>query len=342
MNEQIKSIFIVTSPMEMICAIEAREYFNITNTKLLLAIFDIDRKVINFLLKESGNWDDIKYINQKSNYGLSWILLIKGLKKEKFDYLFSTVKNISSHFLFNLDFKSHYFIDDGTYTLNLVDYYKKNKSISERIALFYNKSSLKYTLIENIHCLFNHKFSGEYIKPSFFTYFEFTNSKELLIVNNDFKWFQSVNRINSKNELINDTIFIIGTCLVTDKIISLNYYISVIKSIVDKYRDKKIVYIFHRRETEVQLNKMKSQIDLSFQENEFIIEIDFFINNKVPTHIVGTLSSALFSLKKLYSDNLVVDSFVLDPGEIVEHRRDDYISMYKSQNVFVDNIINVK
>lgn len=335
----MKSLFLVNSPLEMISAIEAREHFNISKTKLLLYISDTDRKIIQFLLNESGKWSDIKWISRKSYYGLSWILLIKKLKKQKYHYFFSPMGSLTGHFLFNLQFNHHFFLDDGTQTLTLVDYYKKNKDFSKKMSLFEgkNKYGFKYNLIELLHNLFNHKFRGEHIVPNFFTFFDIEKSEEQIVVKNNFNWFRSLS--NKKNDFvkIHDTIYIIGTALVTDKYFSIEYYISVLQKMKTHYKNKKLIYIFHRRETKDQLQQIKNQVNIDIQKNKYLIEIDFFMENIIPTHIVGTISTALFTLKKLYGNAINIDTFSLDMNETTDAKKDILQSVLEVQNQYVDN-----
>ncbi len=336
----MKSLFLVNSPLEMISAIEARAHFSITKTKLLLYISDTDKKVIRFLLKKSGKWDDIKWISRKSYYGLSWIRLIKKLKKENYNYFLSPIGSLTSHFLFNLKFKKHYFLDDGTLTLTLADYYKKNKDISKKMSLFEGKDKygIKYNLIEWLHKIFNHKFRGVHVAPNFFTFFDIKDWEGQTVILNNFNWFNSLSNNKEASKKIDEIVYIIGTALVTDKILSLEYYISILKKMKNKYSDKKIIYIFHRRETKEQLKKIKKETGILIQENEYLIEIDFFMNNIIPTHIVGTVSTALFTLKKIYGHNLKIDTFSIETNQIANNHQIGFKAVLESQNKYVDNI----
>lgn len=337
----MKSLFLVNSPLEMISAIEARKHFKIENTYLLLYISNTDKKVINYLIQKSDHWNTIKWLSRKSYYGVSWIRLIKRFKKEKFDYFFMPIGNLSAHFLFNLNYKKYYFLDDGTYTLTLLDFFIKNKDISKKMSLFEGrgKFGFKYDLIEKLHLLFGHKFRiNKKMYPSFFTFFELKDMDGLEVVKNDFKWFQSFSKDTSSFKKEDNIIYIIGSALVTDKIISMDYYIKFLNKIKNKFPKKDIVYILHRRETSDQIKKIKQQTELNIKKNKYIIEIDFFMNEITPTHVVSYVSTALFTLKKLYNKNIQIDSFLMDINEINKTRQEDFKYILNQQNKYVDNV----
>ena len=188
----MKSLFFVSSPLELICAIEARRQFKTENSILVLYLFDKDKPIIEYIMSLSNGWQEIyRPYRDSINYGKRWLIMLKKIKKQEYEYLFTTGMTFASHFLFNIKYKKYYFLDDGTLTLRNVSHFKKKGSLSNHISLFLgeNKLGLKYKWKEFSYYFLGHKHRGILNKLNLFTFFDIPKSKNIDIVRNKLLWF---------------------------------------------------------------------------------------------------------------------------------------------------------
>ncbi|MEE9350244.1 MAG: hypothetical protein V3U80_09375 [Flavobacteriaceae bacterium] len=330
----MKSLFFVSSPLEMICAIEARKQFKTKDTILVLYLFDVDKKIIEYIMSLDEKWPTIyKPFRSSINYGKKWVKLTNQLKKEKYHYFFSSGMTFSANLIYNINYKELYFLDDGTLTLTNVAYFNEHGNLTKKLSLFpgHNKFKFKHKVNEAIHYLFGHKLRGKWNSLSLFTFFDIPKSNNIHIARNELTWFH---QLKEKKVLkpTDDLVFIIGTPLVEVKIISKAYYHKLLQKIVTHFSSKKIVYVPHRWEDKNNVSHLKSLFNFEVRFNKNIIEMDFLIESILPKHIAGTISTALFTLKKLYPKatiyNAAVDLDEVNPlnkeavKAIKEHQKD--------------------
>ena len=153
------NLFIIRSPLQIINAYEAIEYFDLKNNILVT----IDTKglsnaeQISYLKSNDIKWEkEIRFGNtdqkSKSNF-LQYIKLIKSLKEYKYDNIFiGDYGSIHKIILANLKSKNQYLLDDGTTTLLRHIQFKTDKTKSKfnlrtfRFKLFGLKTNTKQLL----------------------------------------------------------------------------------------------------------------------------------------------------------------------------------------------------
>ncbi len=328
----MKSLFFVSSPLEMICAIEARSQFKTTNNILVLYLFDLDKKIIESINSLTDTWQQIHTLERSSiNYGKKWIVLTNTLKKDKYQYLFTGGMTFSAHFLHNINYQKQYFLDDGTLTLTNVSYFKKHGNLTKKMSLFpgHNKTKIKHKLNEALHNLFGHKLRGKWEKLNLFTFFDFNKHQNIHVKKNKLLWFE---KVKSEKELTvnNNLVYVIGTPLVFAKVVSEEYYHTLLHKIEVYFADKKIVYIPHRWERKEDVNKVKSVFNFDIKKNKTIIELDFLTQGVLPKHIAGTTSTALFTLKHLYP-NATTYTTGIDLENVFNEKKDAFKAILEYQ-----------
>lgn len=318
----MNSLFFVSSPLEMICAIEARSQFQTKNNILVLYLFEVDISIVNYIISLGEKWEKVYRLNRSSiNYGKKFVVLTNKLKKNKYQYFFSTGMTFAAHFLFNIQFEKQYFLDDGTLTLHNVSLFEKEGSLTRKLSLFpgHDKYKFKHKLNEALHFLFGHKLRGKVEELNLFTFFKIQKKPKIHVVENKLLWFDKIKKTNILNQEDN-LVYIIGSPLVFAKIINENYYFELIQQIIAKFSNKKMIYVKHRWEQKEDIENIQKRFNLKILENENIIEIDFLKKGILPKHIVGTISTALFTLKNLYpSANIYSTSLELQ--KVYEDKR---------------------
>jgi len=308
----MRSLFFVSSPLEMISAIEARRKFNTQENVLVLYLFEKDKPIVEYIKSLNDPWKKIYYIDRDyDNLGQRWIDYLKRIKKYKFDFLFTSSMPFSAHFFFNIKYKKYYFLDDGTLTLTNVTHFKKEKNLKKQLSLFMaeGKTSFKFKKEELKYFLKGHTLRGNIKKLSLFTFFDIPATKNIEIVKNELDWFMSIKK-EKKISILKNTVYIIGSSMSDEKIISKEYYFELLSRIQKQFELSSIYYIPHRWEKDEKIEEIQQIFNFTIKPNKSIIEIDFIINNEIPEIIVGTISTALFTLQKLYPESTIYSTSV--------------------------------
>ena len=334
-----KSLFFVSKPLELLGAIEAKKQFNLTHSVLVYSCKDnADKKTIEFLIEMHGDWNEVIFVKNKPYYGLFWVRLINKLKKENYQYLFTRAFSAAAYFVHNLSYQKHFLLDDGAATIEISREFASNRNLTKRFSLFrgLNKTGKKYTIISFIYNIFNIYVEKEVIFANFFTFYNIEESNNLTVVTNKMQWLKELSKTTSptKNKEI---VYVIGTDVIQCKIVNQDDYLNTIKSIKEHYPTKQICYIPHLNEEESFIDLVKEH-GVSIQKNKFTIELDFILNNIIPLHIAGTISTALISLKLIYGSETKVDYFKFDSSKISAKNNEILNGVYNYQNKFINSI----
>ena len=331
----MKSIFFIRTSLEMLGAIEARKQFSITDALLIIKSNKREDSTINFLIEKSGNWNNILRTKKKTSYGISWLKLVRKLKKEKYEYLFTRAFPIASYFVNNLNYEKLYILDDGAATIAIAKEYKTTGNLTKRFSLFKgkNKVGFKYDLVQKIYASNKIKIDEDVTDVNFFTFYNLPNYENHEFVQNNFTWLHSLKKESKKEE--NNKVCLIGTAVVDSKILLFEDYFTTLKRISEFYKDKEILYVPHKREDSKELKILEKELSFKIRRNKFNIELDFLLNNEYPTHITGTISTALITLKGIYKDS-VIDFFNFDDNKIIENKKKVIIDVYKYQEKYIN------
>ena len=340
MSVGIKALFFVSKPLELLGAIEAKKQFNITEATLIYSCRPgLDRDAIEFLIKKSPDWVETTFIKHKPYYGKFWVALIKRLQQTKYDYLFTRAFAESAYFVHNLKYSEHILLDDGMATINISEEFKNEKNLTKRFSLFrgIDKKGFKYNLISKLYSLSGIITEKPVDKIGFFSFYDLPEIINQKVYKNKKEW---LNNLKTEGNItpIDDTIYIVGTNVVGASILRSEDYFSTIKKIKTNLNtDKQLVYIPHPNESDSFLAKLED-VGISIQIKKYNIELDFLLNNLQPTHIVGTISTALITLKLIYSDALKVDYFTFESEALSEENKNTLQHIYKYQDKYLNKI----
>jgi len=334
-----KSLFFVSKPLELLGAIEAKNQFNISESILVYSCKDnADKKTIEYLIEVHSDWSEVIFIKSKPYYGLFWVKLIKKLQKNHYEHLFTRAFSTAAYFIHNLSYHKHYLLDDGMATINISKEFISNGNLTKRFSLFRGQDNvgLKYTFISFIYKTFKIYVEKDVNSVNFFTFYSLEETQNQTTVLNKMQWLKQLKKPTSSIKS-KEVIYVIGTNVVGAKILSLKEYLKTILLIKEHYPTKKICYIPHLREEDSFIDSIKEH-GISIQKNKFTIELDFILNNSIPYHIAGTISTALITLKKIYGDQIKVDYFNFDFSKISSKNHQTLVEIYKYQNKFINPI----
>lgn len=282
----MKGIFFIEAPFQLIGAYEAIDTYKIKKYKIYIRLTRNNNiQLLNLvqLLFPSDKNINFLTINDQDHAVIDYLVVLKyllfiSIVHFRYDYVF--LGNFNSKFLnlFTLSVprKKIVLLDDGIKTILI-----QNK--------FTNKSNYNmFTMLYKIKPLNNQ-----------------------VIIYNNFDRFKSLMAGNKNIE--NNKIFFLGSKLPNIGLVSEDYYVYMIESILKKYENFNIVYIPHRAEDVESLSFLQRKyVNLQIKKMDYPVEIYMLENDILPHKIISFYSAALVSIKIMFP-NLLVESIQLDP-----------------------------
>jgi hypothetical protein len=124
---------------------------------------------------------------------------------------------------------------------------------------------------------------------------------------------------------LDDTTYLLGQPLSETNLLSEDDYFEYLEYIIDKFENK-IVYIPHR--TEQIGDRHKSYVNDKFEIRDIGMPIElYFLEQKIePYHIISFMTTAFFTLEKLYSQTKY--SYIYIPSDKILERAEDVQRAY--------------
>ena len=293
------NLFIITSPLQLINALEAKEYFKTTNNKLVAVFTEYESKNKNQILSliNKNEWDDVLYYDLRSKKNKTTffrqIKLIKILQKKSYDNVFcGDLNSFIKMILSNITKNKVYLLDDGAVTINrhLRDLNTNNKTVNKtsfrkfRFNLFGIKTVYEDTI-------------------NLFTSYRLTPHANEEIIHNNLNYFRKTFLVNTT---IDNNVYILGQPLPENNIVDQRTYLNYIEFIKKYYIDNTIIYIPHRAETNLQEIEKLQNDNFTVHHTTLPIELEFMHSKKYPMKICSFFSSALFTLNILYPEASII------------------------------------
>jgi hypothetical protein len=290
-------VFLVTSPLQYICALEACHQYNSTQNILVL----IEQKASIGIKHMEAIFDNSKWTHvircSRDNRSFNVPKLIKQIKRisggklERF-FFSEYIAWRTKLFIRNLAFNEHIYFDDGTLTFD--DYYDHILPRKE----FYRPRPFNDFLVMLNGC----KPIGKlpyFENTEIFSIYEFPDCSTRYR-NNTMSLLR--NEINKGSDGFRPfSIFIGQACIDQKGHIHSSEYIG----LLEKYADlasETVLYLPHRTETEAVSKKISAISNLRFHHSSYPIEIELYMKKITPVELMGISSTALSTLSKLYPE----------------------------------------
>ena len=121
--------------------------------------------------------------------------------------------------------------------------------------------------------------------------------------------------------------------------VSNENYITYIKQIINDHSDRKIIYLPHRRETITPELEALYNDNFTIYQPDAPVELDFMMRKIYPMHVVSFFSTALYTLKHLYS-NAHIESYVIPDEDRYSNVRsllkESYLALEHSKVITVN------
>ena len=313
----MKSFFLISSPLQLLCATEAVYKFQTENNNLVIVNRGTENNYfqIQTILKIYNNvFDEIVLLNGESKSMTAWRkkfqemnLLIKQDRVENI-FIGDYQDGLSRHFSNKLKSSSTYLLDDGFATL-LINKKIKNGSISNY------KDYLKY-LISSFKYSFKMK---KEIK--FFTFFEHDMIGESIQHNFE-------NLINKRTlEFFDDRLYFLGSPVVEDGILTESKYFELVHDYLLSSNCTNKYYLPHRREKKNKIEKIIDETGVEILYVNLPVEIHLLKNKIEPSVVASLFSTALYTLSKILKKSKI-DIIKVNPSNLLD-RKEHIMNIYE-------------
>lgn len=282
------TLFIVGSPFQCLCMLEAIRYFNIKEYDVIVPDDPIKQTIDNVSLLLTKY--KISFSICRINHAIKDLLPIIFKKHRHYqnifigDYYCPIIEAFSV--FYGAKKCNVFFLDDGTQALSLFSQHPRSRFTSKKSAIIFKF----YFVIA--------KLKGFKTK-SFFTIYN-VNSKEFVIYHNDFTLLKAS---SSQNR---NCCYIIGT---NSSILDLKdcTYLSLLGNLVKWIKNtwpyETLYYCPHRRDScNNDIKNWCHQNDVNWFDTEVSVEYDFVTKGINPICVVGFTSNALYTLKMIYPE----------------------------------------
>ncbi len=313
------NLFVITSPLQYINAIEALSFFSIKSTEAILVIklsHDINsnqqlQELINkkdwykiiINKKEKGFWNFIKDLALLKNLNTNYISF-------KRVFIGDFLQWNSRMFIINIKAKEYLLLDDGLSTIHIyenclkkIEDFRDNRKDVKIKSLI---AKILYKLKTNI---------SDKKNINLFTSFKLLAYPNIKIYENNY--FVLKSRQNSTLKKMNFSTIIIGSPFVDKNMLSQDTYLNYLSQIQKSYQNTKIKYIPHRAESKNLLNQIKQLDNIDLYTINNSVELEFLDINLTGVTVAGFYSTALVNLNKMYNLNKI-DSFIIDFSHLDE------------------------
>lgn len=332
---EMANLYVVESPFQLISAMEAKAAFPADKHILFVRygyVQEVDRvnnEQVTRLLKMT-TWDEI-IVSPPRKYPIFTFAqiiykIIKLLKRNiEFDNIFISIygPTYQRYFPANLAAKTLFLIDDGYNSIEIQrDYLSINnpsnfhEPILKRVVL--RLLGLKYMVSQSVNL---------------FTCFNINPVGDQLVIQHSFEYLK--NAFSHQQSKTVDKVYLLGGNFIESQYLSKESYLRLLGEIARYYYPLKVIYLPHRREMLENLAEIGSIPGISIERFENPVEVEFLFRGSYPIYIALTVSTALFSMKKIFPET-IIKVFKLNTNEVnplYRERIKEIYSYYQAQHV---------
>lgn len=327
-----RNLFIVNYPLQLLNAIEAQRHFKTKNNILIIYYYTGQKNNYQQLMKLAEIFNYSKLIVYEKKIMDFMISLIKEIEKEKYNKVFTGFFSLNSRRLIaNITYDELYLIDDGVYSIAIHNQlYSGNTQGYKNYITTYLEHENTGILKQFSFYLYNHfrkiylsllgyKNDMNSMDLNFYTIFDLPQYRNEIIINNNYKFLNSyyANKFKiiprEQKQISSDTIYFLGQPLYNSLPINYTQYLSYLQSIFSFYAQNKqnLIYIPHRGEEEKIFDDIRRLYPRFVEVYKLSQPFELYLlENKIPiNHLASFVSSALFTVKKLYP-TVTIDTFM--------------------------------
>lgn len=318
----MKNLYIAKSPLQLFNCIEARNRFSKYDENILIAVYrnSTDRKLLHQLINED-DWNQVYLHSIKTRMNQHSLVMKLFIQHSRVNTLYIGDYTSSINFYINITRpKKIVIVDDGVATLKIAAMIKSG-SLHKIKKHLKSKMKLSVILVRAI-CHTSPKYL---YKAQFFTMYNLKSlGLENRTITNDYRAFKK----NITDLSHDETYFFIGTSM-EDILISRTCYEKYFEILATHFNEKKWVYILHRKECAEYVGTVAKKFGIPIVRFNNIIESEFFIRKITPTFVSSFCSSALDTIKIIYSPDIEILQF--DESDLLPTKKEALRNYYEYQ-----------
>lgn len=356
------NVFMVETPLQLLNAIEARQYFRLGNNVMVILLTGLVQKHYFSNLVNSSDWESVIYVNIRfihRNYDFCLhrpanlyerilelsATLYQIIKRKRIDNIAKHIGYADNiilgdykegqndhmrHFVNKLKHNDVIMLDDGTDTI-LVNEERKNYLYHNAPVAIHgsNPKNLKEYFKK---CFIDWDTTGVE-NLTFFTCYNVVVRKGDKLIKNEYTYLRNI-----KNKSVNnkDTWFL-GQPLIDDGFMTKSMYLKYMQYIYDYFNKKEFYYIKHPRESRKYADIVVKDLNISEKIIDVPVEYEMTVRGNKPRCISSFFCSALENCCHIFGSDIHVLSFYLQNKHLL--RGADKIGSiyeYLSENAKID------
>ncbi|MDD3944604.1 MAG: hypothetical protein PHS38_07820 [Bacteroidales bacterium] len=327
----IPSFFVVGTPFQSLCAVEAINHFCIVDYEVFVLLFYNEKRIDQ--VDTIFRLFDIKYSIIHINGYSSFKFFIKGILK-KVTYKRAFVGNYYSITCSSLavtklaKFGAVIYMDDGNSTISIL----KNRLSAVKLSMGYKGVRLLVHIVA--------AFKSISIERYFFSVYSDIKTDKFIVRTNDLSSITHKINIDYQCEAV--TLFI-GTNpedFCKENHIHVEIYNKVLRRVLTKMNEtgSKLLYIPHGLDNSLPIKDFCDDVGIEFIRPSVCVELFLISRNYSVVEAAGFSSSALFNIKKMYPEALVRNLRFISHIDSQDYSD---IAEYYAQNGIINEKINV-
>lgn len=330
------NLFVVETLLQTINAIEARRYFN-ENNNILIVLYSVPFPKDAFLpLINQDDWASITFFEISNRiYRVeqqekrAWIIEIikehcntfrQFQRRAALDNIMKAYQEVDTLFLGNylighmrhfankIKYKKLVALDDGTDTLRINELRITNiTNISNK-----QKVSIWKTFKGYMRQRYIEWDSSEASSIIFFSTYDLNVRKGDILIKNNFLYLKS----QLQSQQVNDEVYFLGQPLVEDGYITNKCFYRYLSGIKFYFKNQKIVYLPHKRESEESVSQICENFDFQVRKFKVPIEINLLNAKQRPIILASFFSSALDNCRLIFGDILTIKVFYIREDDL--------------------------
>jgi hypothetical protein len=316
-------LFIINSPLQFLNALEARRHFDIQSEHAVLVLLADDSRDTPAQIRRMLNPKDWKRICSAGSLPNTTSLLSKARHmREQIRELNKVANemprlhrvflgNYLAHGIMHLanQLKATEFVllDDGNATLAVND---QRHLLSLGGKKSCNLKSSRFSVL--VKRLLGLRFQ-DIPSLTLFTAYKLTPADSDRVVRHGYEAL----RARMTGMIQTNEVFFLGAPLVELGFVSDDYYHYSLRRVRESIKPRKLVYIPHRRESAVALEKLRKQLGVEVRYLGVAVEYFLCHSPELPAGLVSFFSSALLNCHIIFGQLLTVQAFRITPSEVL-------------------------
>ncbi|MBQ4801403.1 hypothetical protein J8L88_00970 [Aquimarina sp. MMG015] len=327
----MKAKLIIASPLQLINAIEAKEHLEIKSTDITFFSDGntTNERQVKLLLEELKIKTALSIIKIPKNLNfLERMLFLKNLEKHKlynnYEYIIiGHFRSIYQAAFANLYNTKYICVDDGTRTLDDISFLNR-----------FGYSTKAFKLKTLLYAFFSVK---PYLLSKKYTFFSYYAKKvevknHIHVLENTFSYMRSLK--SKKSSKVEKKIAFVGQSLVDSKLLTLDFYLSLLNNIDDYYKKRypegiTVEYYAHRNESDEVLELVAKMPNWVIIKNKLPLELHFLFSSQFPEEVGLFFSSVAETLSIILGDELKLRSFFI-PTDKLLYRKSEINNLFET------------